>query len=156
MQLNNIYIYIYKSDQFWNLLAQCGLYNKPEIIFCWKMFNIVPPDFCLGLVDYYMKKNCSLSSLAERRTRDDLIESFRIIYNLFNCNLRSLFILNDKRRLRRHALKLTKKHFRTKQVNTFQQTEWFLYGISYQMIQFQHHQLTFLKTNLNFGASIIS
>lgn len=47
-----------------------------------------------------------LPTLADRRTRGDLIVTFRALHDSFGVDMRHLFILNSDGRLRAHEFKL--------------------------------------------------
>lgn len=54
-----------------------------------------------------------LPSLADRRRRGDMIQTYRVLHNTFSVNLSSLFVLNLDERLRGHLYKLVRENFKS-------------------------------------------
>ena len=53
-------------------------------------------------------KSLGLTTLEDRRTRGDLIETFKILKGISNVDHRQFFVIDNSRRLRGHSLKLSK------------------------------------------------
>lgn len=55
----------------------------------------------------------NLTTLEERRSRGDLIFTYKVLHQAFSTDMSNLFNLNTDTRLRGHSFKLTKENFRS-------------------------------------------